>query len=910
MCTSSPAVANGVVYIGSDDNNVYALNANTGALLWSYTTGGAVTSSPAVANGVVYVGSDDNKVYALNASTGALLWSYTTGGAVESSPAVANGVVYVGSDDGNVYAFGLPSAGHTNPTASVSPSSGPPSENIPPSSSYVHSPVHNNGVSSIASFDQVAASTNGGGIGFAQVNDAIVHSTAASLTYGSAQTAGDLNVVVVGWNDTVSSVTSVTDTKGNIYSLAVGPTRGTSLSQSIYYAKNIVAAAAGANTVVVKFSQTPTGPDIRILEYSGLSTTSPLDVTQGAFSDSSSASSGSATTTAANELIFGASTVATATAGPGSTFTSRIITASGNIAEDSIVSTMGSYSASASLSSSGNWVMQMATFKAASAGSIGFVQVNDLTDHPTSVSVAYGRAQTGGDLNVVVVGWNDTVSSVSSVTDTKGNIYSLAVGPTRGTSLSQSIYYAKNIVAAAAGANTVVVNFNQSPAVPDIRILEYSGLSTTSPLDVTQGAFSNSSSASSGSATTTAANELIFGASTVATATAGPGSTFTSRIITASGDLAEDSIVATTGSYSATAPLTSSGNWVMQMATFKAAAAQVTPVTLVNGGSCGHASGLSRSCPAVTNTAGNLLAVFVYGLSASGLSVTDTNSNSYTCIPKVSGDSTGMMCYAINKTTASNIITASQTQSVTIGLIYAEFSGILSSNEVDSGAPSGVEQKNPGSATTAITTGSFTTVGGSDLIMACTSDNVEGPFTIGNGFTAIGQDNGFASACEYSTGNTAGTHAGTFTDPSSTTTWYALAIPFLSGSTQVANPPTVLSVSPSSGSDNGGTFSHHYRHKLRFRCSRHVRRNGRQRRHCRQQHFHHSDDAGGYCGRSYCVGHQSERPEWIAQQRVHLYGESHPGQRGKLRPRGGSFALLSSSDQHGGKSPSRVCLWA
>jgi outer membrane protein assembly factor BamB len=104
---SSPAVVNGVVYVGSDDYNVYALNASTGTLLWSYTAGNQVKSSPAVANGVVYVGSYDQNVYALNASTGAKLWSYTTGGEVNSSPAVANGVVYVGSYDGNVYAFGL-----------------------------------------------------------------------------------------------------------------------------------------------------------------------------------------------------------------------------------------------------------------------------------------------------------------------------------------------------------------------------------------------------------------------------------------------------------------------------------------------------------------------------------------------------------------------------------------------------------------------------------------------------------------------------------------------------------------------------------------------------------------------------------------------------------------------------------
>jgi outer membrane protein assembly factor BamB len=66
-----------------------------------------VISSPAVANGVVYVGSYDNNVYALDASTGAKLWSYTTGNAIGSSPTVANGVVYVGSGDNNLYAFGL-----------------------------------------------------------------------------------------------------------------------------------------------------------------------------------------------------------------------------------------------------------------------------------------------------------------------------------------------------------------------------------------------------------------------------------------------------------------------------------------------------------------------------------------------------------------------------------------------------------------------------------------------------------------------------------------------------------------------------------------------------------------------------------------------------------------------------------
>ena len=102
---SSPSVVDGVVYVGSWDDNVYALNATNGVKLWSYTTGNAIYSSSAVINGVVYIGSYDSIVYALNATTGVKLWSYTTGGEVHSSPAVVGGVVYIGSGDGNVYAL-------------------------------------------------------------------------------------------------------------------------------------------------------------------------------------------------------------------------------------------------------------------------------------------------------------------------------------------------------------------------------------------------------------------------------------------------------------------------------------------------------------------------------------------------------------------------------------------------------------------------------------------------------------------------------------------------------------------------------------------------------------------------------------------------------------------------------------
>jgi outer membrane protein assembly factor BamB len=65
------------------------------------------TNAPTVSNNVVYVGSNDKNIYAFNAATGAKLWAAPTGQAIFSSPAVANGIVYVGSEDGNLYAYHL-----------------------------------------------------------------------------------------------------------------------------------------------------------------------------------------------------------------------------------------------------------------------------------------------------------------------------------------------------------------------------------------------------------------------------------------------------------------------------------------------------------------------------------------------------------------------------------------------------------------------------------------------------------------------------------------------------------------------------------------------------------------------------------------------------------------------------------
>jgi hypothetical protein len=545
----------------------------------------------------------------------------------------------------------------------------PPNGNIAPPGYYMLFLLNTSGVPSIAKFVQVTSSGSSGppsGINFVQGGSGPASvqpsNSSVAVAFPSTQTAGDLNVVAVGWGDTTSSVGSVTDSKGNTYTRAVGPTTTTGLSQSVYYAKNI---AAGSNTVTVTFNQAAAYPDVRILEYSGLDPSTPLDVTAAAVGSGTSASSGSATTTAANELIFGAgSTAGVAYTGAGTGFSARIINNFGNIAEDKTVSSTGSNSATAP-NSSGNWVMQMATFKgsgqgggtgnpaptvgsisptsgtasggtavtvtgtgflagatvslggtaatgvsvvsstkitattaahaagavnvvvtntdsqagsltggytytSASGGSISFVQA---ATGPTSiqalnstVAVAYATAQTAGDLNVVAVGWGDTTSAVSSVTDSRGNTYTRAVGPTVNAG-QQSIYYAKNI---AAGANTVTVTFNQAASYPDVRILEYSGLDTTNPLDVTAGAVGTGTAASSGAATTTVANELIFGTGTAGgNGFSAAGSGFTSRVLNIYGSLAEDKIVTGTGSNSTTGTVASS-TWIMQMATFKA----------------------------------------------------------------------------------------------------------------------------------------------------------------------------------------------------------------------------------------------------------------------------------------------------------------------------------------------------
>jgi hypothetical protein len=390
---------------------------------------------------------------------------------------------------------------------------------------------------------------------------------------------------------------------------------------------------------------------------------------------------------------------------------------------------------------------------------ISFVQVAAATPQsPTgTVSVTYPGAQTAGDLNVVVVGWNDTTSTVQSVKDSGGNNYSLAIGPTTGTPLRQSIYYAPNIVG---GANTVTVTFSQAAAYPDVRILEYRGVNA---VDVAAGASGSSTAANSGAATTTAANELIFGADIVATTTGAAGSGFTSRIITSpDGDIAEDKVVTTTGSNSATATLTSSGPWIMQMVAFAAVSGPPPTITSVSPN-----SGTTAGGTAVTIAGTNF---------AAGATVT------------------------FGSAAASNVIVVSGTQ-------------ITATTPAGSAGAVMVTVSNPGGQSGGLAS-AFTYIAPPTVTSVSPST---GPAAGGTAVTITGTN--FASGATVTFGGTAATNVAVTNSTTITATTPAhvagvvtvtvtnsngLSGSLASGFTYVV-PPTVTGVSPSSGSTAGGT---------------------------------------------------------------------------------------------------------
>ena len=85
---------------------IHCLNAKTGKVMWTFATGARVDSSPAIAGGRVYVGSNDGRFYVLDLATGKKVWVFEAGSPLFASPAIAAGRVVICSEDGRLYCFG------------------------------------------------------------------------------------------------------------------------------------------------------------------------------------------------------------------------------------------------------------------------------------------------------------------------------------------------------------------------------------------------------------------------------------------------------------------------------------------------------------------------------------------------------------------------------------------------------------------------------------------------------------------------------------------------------------------------------------------------------------------------------------------------------------------------------------
>jgi outer membrane protein assembly factor BamB len=101
---SSAAIVDGIIYVGSMDASLYAVNLSTGKVVWRYAASGPIQeSSPCVSNGVVYIGDLNGILHAVDASTGKVRWTFKAEGEIRSSPNCLDGRIYFGSYDQNLY---------------------------------------------------------------------------------------------------------------------------------------------------------------------------------------------------------------------------------------------------------------------------------------------------------------------------------------------------------------------------------------------------------------------------------------------------------------------------------------------------------------------------------------------------------------------------------------------------------------------------------------------------------------------------------------------------------------------------------------------------------------------------------------------------------------------------------------
>jgi hypothetical protein len=318
------------------------------------------------------------------------------------------------------------------------------------------------------------------------------------------------------------------------------------------------------------------------------------------------------------------------------------------------------------------------TINPASASNPTFVQDNysDPSNRVSSASATYSAAQSAGDLNVVIIGWSSTSVTVSSVTDTKGNVYHLAAGPTVMSGFgTQSIYYASNIAAATAGANAVMVRFASTVSFPDLRIVEYRGASA---VDGSAASTGSSNAPSSGSVATRNATDLLVAGNYVADMTTGPGSGFTSRVITSpDGDIIEDRVVTTTGSYSGGTATRSSGAWIAQMVAFESSsigAPVITSATSASGtvGAAFSYSITASNSPTSYSVTGTLPAGLTLNAGTGAISGTPTAAvTSNVTISATNAGGTGSAALVLTINSPAPVITSATSASGTVGVPFS-----------------------------------------------------------------------------------------------------------------------------------------------------------------------------------------------------------------------------------------------
>ena len=205
----------------------------------------------------------------------------------------------------------------------------------------------------------------------------------------------------------------------------------------------------------------------------------------------------------------------------------------------------------------------------------GFVQENHnrATSGKTS-SITFLSPPTAGNLIVVYLIWDNT--GAAAVSDSQGNLYKAAVGPTLWANARYSVqtFYTINRIG---GADTVTATF--ASAVNSFGIVyahEYSGVAQIAPVDATAAAAGASGSLNSGTVTTTNNVDLLFAGGASASTVLSPGAGYTARS-TFEGNMTEDQVVSTKGPWTATASNTIGASWAMQMVAFRGAAARGTP---------------------------------------------------------------------------------------------------------------------------------------------------------------------------------------------------------------------------------------------------------------------------------------------------------------------------------------------